>query len=123
MTLPVFRPLIISATFVICSTFAGSSFATEPVICPQSAQRIVNYVGHLSVCSSRELLPSCPDECRATKFITKTLLFDCTWIRTKPGKEEQPGDKYIAYMEVQYPEQCISKYTMADSLSMTSNLQ
>lgn len=38
MTLPVFRPLMISATFVLCSTFAGNCRAETDLPCPALCQ-------------------------------------------------------------------------------------
>ena len=38
MTLPVFRPLIISATFVLCSAFAGNCRAETDLPCTMTLQ-------------------------------------------------------------------------------------
>lgn len=72
MTLPVFRPLIISATFVLCSAFAGNCRAETDLPCTMTLQhRAIMLDG--ATCISKKRLPGCPVLCQPSEVQEKTF--------------------------------------------------
>lgn len=76
MTLPVFRPLMISATFVLCSVFAGNCRAEIDLPCPMFYKNKVEEIGG-RVCFSRRPLPDCPALCHPSESVEKKTEFRC----------------------------------------------
>ena len=72
MTLPVFRPLIISATFVLCSAFAGNCRAETDLPCPVSLQHR-SIIQDGVTCISKTRLPACPALCQPSEVLEKTF--------------------------------------------------
>lgn len=76
MTLPVFRPLIISATFVLCSAFAGNCRAEADLPCAVTLQnRAIMLDGE--TCISKKRLPGCPVLCQPSKVLEKKVELAC----------------------------------------------
>ena len=74
MTLPVFRPLMISATFVLCSAFAGNCRAEADLPCAVTLQnRAIMLDGE--TCISKKRLPGCPVLCQPSEVLEKKLSF------------------------------------------------
>ena len=76
MTLPVFRPLMISATFVLCSVFAGNCRAEIDLPCAMS-HKIKVEEWEDRICFSRRPLPDCPALCHPSKSVEKKIEFHC----------------------------------------------
>ncbi|CAM8483086.1 TPA: hypothetical protein OUB92_003301 [Morganella morganii] len=87
MTLPVFRPLIISATFVLCSAFAGNCRAETDLPCTMTLQhRAIMLDG--ATCISKKRLPGCPVLCQPSEVQEKNVQVTCF----RPG-EPLPFDR------------------------------
>lgn len=76
MTLPVFRPLIISATFVLCSTFAGNCRAEADLPC-QMTQQYRTIMLNGATCISKKWLPVCPVLCQPSEVQEKNAQVTC----------------------------------------------
>ncbi len=76
MTLPVFRPLMISATFVLCSVFAGNCRAETDLPCAILYKIKVEEIDD-RICFSRRSLPDCPALCHPSKSVEKKIGFHC----------------------------------------------
>lgn len=97
MTFPVFRPLIISATFVLCSAFAGNCRAEADLSCIISLQTRV-IMQDDATCFSKKLLPACPVLCQPSVAEERNVLFSCF----RPG-ELSPFDRIVT---VTIPQAC-----------------
>lgn len=77
MTLPVFRLLMISATFVLCSVFAGNCRAETDLPCVMiNKTKVVEKEGH--ICFSIKPLPACSESCLSSESVVKHVKFHCT---------------------------------------------
>lgn len=76
MTFPVFRPLIISATFVLCSAFAGNCRAEADLPCRISLQTRVIMLDD-ATCFSKKQLPACPVLCQPSMVEERNVPFSC----------------------------------------------
>ena len=89
MTFPVFRPLIISATFVLCSAFAGNCRAEADLLCTEMIKRNKVIIPDGVTCFSKEPLPACPALCRPSAVEKRDVPFSCF----RPG-EFSPFDMF-----------------------------
>ncbi|SHN01625.1 hypothetical protein [Morganella morganii] len=100
MTLPVFRPLMISATFVLCSVFAGNCRAEIDLPCLMSHKlKVEKQEDH--VCVSKQPLPACPALCHPSKSVKKTEAFYCI-----DSDKLLPDKKANAVLDVTVPVSC-----------------
>lgn len=100
MTLPVFRPLIISATFVLCSVFAGNCRAETDLPCPMIYKIKAEERGD-RVCFSSRRLPDCPALCHPSESVKKMEKFYCIG-SDKPLPDNEPN----AVLDVTVPVSC-----------------
>ncbi len=98
MTFPVFRPLIISATFVLCSAFAGNCRAEADLLCTEMIKRNKVIIPDGATCFSKKPLPACPALCRPSAVEKRDVLFSCF----RPG-ELSPFDRIVT---VTIPQAC-----------------
>ena len=100
MTLPVFRPLMISATFVLCSVFAGNCRAETDLPCLMSYKTRV-IMQDDATCFSKRPLPACPALCHPSKSVKKTEKFNCI------GSDKPlPDDETSTFLAVTVPVSC-----------------
>lgn len=90
MTFPVFRPLIISATFVLCSAFAGNCRAEADLPCTEMIKQNKVIILDGATCFSKALLPACPVLCRPSVAEERNIPFSCF----RPG-ELSPFDRLV----------------------------
>lgn len=101
MTLPVFRPLMISATFVLCSVFAGNCRAETDLPCFIMDHKIRVIMQDDEICFSKRPLPACPALCHPSKSEKKKEKFYCIG-SDKPLPDKEPS----MFLDVTVPVSC-----------------
>ncbi|HHZ8506045.1 hypothetical protein [Morganella morganii] len=100
MTLPVFRPLMISATFVLCSVFAGNCRAEIDLPCAM-IYKVKAEGGEDRMCFSWRPLPACPALCHPSKSVKKSEKFYCI-----SSDKPLPDDETSTFLAVTVPVSC-----------------
>ncbi len=100
MTLPVFRPLMISATFVLCSVFAGNCRAETDLPCAM-IYKIKAEEREDRMCFSWRPLPDCPALCHPSKSVKKSERFRCV-----RSDNPLPDNEISTFWDVTVPVSC-----------------